>query len=79
MLPSAIGAVGDRDDGKNVLFVFEPVNVPANHDLGDKMYEALPALLANGDIEPNRCEIPPNALADVSEGAESLPISQLAA
>ncbi|TFY76419.1 hypothetical protein EWM64_g7593 [Hericium alpestre] len=71
-LPPTIGALGERSDGMKVIFVMGSVNVPENYEFGDKMYAALPGLLARGDIKPNRTEVLLGGLAGAPAGVERL-------
>ncbi|TFY77181.1 hypothetical protein EWM64_g6830 [Hericium alpestre] len=71
-LPPTIGALGEREDGMKVIFVMGSVNVPENYEFGDKMYAALPGLLASGDIKPSRTEVLLGGLAGAPAGVERL-------
>ncbi|TFY66456.1 hypothetical protein EVG20_g4637 [Dentipellis fragilis] len=72
-LQSYVGRLGQvLEDGKRVMHVFGNVNVPMHAAFGDELYAAIPGLLENGGLKPNKVELLKGGLAGVAEGAERL-------
>nr|VWP00646.1 ATP-dependent RNA helicase CshA (EC [Ganoderma boninense] len=66
-----------KEDGKGVHMANGLFVTPLNHDIGRTLLDALPALLENGDIKPNRTEILPGGLNGVPDGLQRLKNNQV--
>ncbi|KAM5538084.1 hypothetical protein V8D89_008281 [Ganoderma adspersum] len=68
-----------KEDGKDVHLAHGLFVAPVNHEIGGTLLDALPSLLENGDIKPNRAEILPGGLNGVVGGLERLKNNQVSA
>ncbi|KAM5538086.1 hypothetical protein V8D89_008283 [Ganoderma adspersum] len=77
VIPGEELATKAKEDGKHVYMANGLFVVPANHDIGRTLLDALPSLLESGDIKPNRTEILPGGLNGVVGGLERLKNNQV--
>lgn len=57
---------------KELAFPYGQVHVPANRELGKRLYASLTGLLESGEIKPNNVEVLPGGLAGIPDGLERL-------
>ncbi|KAI0283554.1 GroES-like protein [Russula brevipes] len=69
-LPAAADIPVERKDGQWVVTVYGSARGYGNEEFGRKMYAALPGLLANGSIKPNKVELIVEGFKGIPAGLE---------
>ncbi|KAI0033328.1 GroES-like protein [Vararia minispora EC-137] len=73
-LPPKVGQRerSEANDGKRVAFTYGSIHLPMNAEFGARMHKALPGLLKDGAIKPNRVEVCGSDLSGAFAGLERL-------
>ncbi|KAI0267846.1 GroES-like protein [Gloeopeniophorella convolvens] len=72
-LPAAVSTPAETDElGRRTVWVYGTVQDPENEEFGKELYAALPALLADGSIKPNKVEYVPDGLKGIPAALERL-------